>query len=177
MPKSLNRVTLLGHCGKDAALTYTTNGVPCAKFSLATSSSYKKGDEWIESTEWHNLVLWQKLAEIAGEHVHKGDKIMVEGRIQTRSWDDKKSGEKRYMTEIVVSDLYLLGGRRESGEHEERGERSNRGQDRGFDQRRGGGAAPKQEEEFTGATDSDIPFLFADESFPQCPRAWRRRLA
>lgn len=152
MPKSLNRVTLLGHVGKQPELKYTPQGTPVAKFSMATSSSYKKDGEWVEKTEWHNLVLWAKVAEVAAEHVNKGDKIMVEGRIETRSWDDKDSGVKKYMTEIVVHDLFLLGKKKE-GNGEGNGGNYQR---EGFDQTRSTSGRPVTEDD--PVTDSDIPF-------------------
>lgn len=112
--KSLNRVQLIGNLGKDPEVKFTPSGTPVAKFSIATNERFKdKSDQWQDRTEWHSVVLWQRLAEIAGEYLKKGSKVYVEGRLQTRSWDDKKSGEKRYATDIVVSDLILLGGRTE----------------------------------------------------------------
>jgi single-strand DNA-binding protein len=110
--KSLNRVTLLGNVGKDPEVKYTPQGTPVAKFSLATNERFKdKSGEWQDRTEWHNVVLWQRLAEIAGEYVKKGNQVYIEGRLQTRSWDDKSSGQKKYMTEIVANELILIGGR------------------------------------------------------------------
>lgn len=108
--KSLNRVQLIGNLGKDPEIKYTPSGTPVAKLNVATNERFKdKGGEWQDRTEWHNVILWQRLAEIAGEYLHKGGKVFIEGRLQTRSWDDKQSGEKKYMTEIVASDLILLG--------------------------------------------------------------------
>src|SRR5215470_2189956 len=112
MPKSVNKVILIGNLGKDPEIKYTPSGVPVAKFSLATNERYKdKSGEWQDRTEWHNIVAWQRLAEIVGEYVKKGSKVYVEGRLQTSSWEDKQSGEKKYRTEIVVNDLVLLSGR------------------------------------------------------------------
>ena len=114
MAKSVNKVILVGNLGKDPEVKFTPSGVPVAKFSLATNERYKdKGGEWQDRTEWHNIVAWQRLAEIVGEYVKKGSKIYIEGRLQTSSWEDKQSGEKKYRTEIVASDLVLLGGRGE----------------------------------------------------------------
>lgn len=119
MAKSVNKVILVGNLGKDPEVKFTPSGVPVAKFSLATNERFKsKSGEWEERTEWHNIIAWQRLAEIVGEYVKKGSKIYIEGRLQTSSWDDKQSGEKKYKTEIVASDLVLLGG--ESGERGER---------------------------------------------------------
>ena len=102
--KSLNRVTLIGNLGKDPEIKYTPSGAPVAKITLATNERYKdKSGEWQDRTEWHNVVLWQRLAEIAGEYLKKGGKVYVEGRLQTRSWDDKQTNQKKYMTEVVAT--------------------------------------------------------------------------
>ena len=114
--KSVNKVILIGNLGKDPEIKSTPSGTPVAKLALATNERYKdKNGEWQDRTEWHNVVLWQRLAEIAGEYLKKGGKVYIEGRLQTRSWDDKQTGQKKYMTEIVASDLVLLGGRGEGG--------------------------------------------------------------
>ena len=131
-----------------------------AKLTIATNERFKdKAGEWQDRTEWHNVVLWQRLAEIAGEYLKKGGKVYIEGRLQTRSWDDKTSGQKKYMTEVVASDLILLGGRGEGGgggdfAGNSRGSSSSaRGGDN-FDQR-----APEPEPAGAGPiTDEDIPF-------------------
>jgi single-strand DNA-binding protein len=156
MAKSVNKVILVGNLGKDPEVKYTPSGVPVAKFSLATNERYKdKGGEWQERTEWHNIVAWQRLAEIVGEYVKKGSKIYVEGRLQTSSWEDKQSGEKKYRTEIVVNDLVLLSGRGDSGEHDSRTSRG-AATNSSFDQRTSHGEehAPHPAE----ITDEDIPF-------------------
>src|SRR6201986_3335026 len=114
MAKSVNKVILVGNLGKDPEVKYTPSGVPVAKFSLATNERYKdKGGEWQDRTEWHNLVAYQRTAEIIRDYVKKGNKLYIEGRIQTRSWDDKTSGEKKYRTEIIIGELVLLSGRGE----------------------------------------------------------------
>ena len=98
MAKSVNKVILVGNLGKDPEVKFTPSGVPVAKFSLATNERYKdKGGEWQDRTEWHNIVAWQRLAEIVGEYVKKGSKIYIEGRLQTSSWEDKQSGEKKHV--------------------------------------------------------------------------------
>lgn len=109
MAKSLNRVMLIGNLGKDPELRYTTSGVAVATFSLATNESWKDQDgNTQERTEWHNIVAWKKLAEICGEWLKKGKKVYIEGRIQTRSYDDKNTGTKKYMTEIVAENMIML---------------------------------------------------------------------
>jgi len=110
MPKSVNKVILVGNVGKDPEVRYSQSGSPVANFSLATNERFKgRNDEWQERTEWHNIVAWQRLAEIVGEYVSKGSKVYVEGKLQTRNWDDRQSGEGKYRTEIVARDLLLLG--------------------------------------------------------------------
>src|SRR5215471_6916962 len=117
MAKSLNKVMLIGNLGKDPEVKYTPQGTPVAKLALATNERYKDRDgQWQDRTEWHNVVLWQRLAEIAGEYLKKGSKVYIEGRLQTRSWDDKQTNQKKYMTEVVASDLLLLSGRGDGGE-------------------------------------------------------------
>ena len=117
MAKSVNKVILIGNLGKDPEVKYTPSGTAVAKFSLATNERYKdKAGEWQDRTEWHNIVAWQRLAEIAGEYLKKGRSVYIEGRLQTHSWEDKQSGQKKYMTEVIANDLVLLGGRGEGGE-------------------------------------------------------------
>ena len=108
----VNKVILIGNLGADPEVRYTPDGVPVANFSLATSESWndRTSGEKQERTEWHRLVLWRKLAEIAGQYLKKGSKIYVEGKLQTRSWDDQ-SGQKRYATEVVVNDMQMLDSR------------------------------------------------------------------
>ena len=111
MSRSLNKVFLIGNVGKDPNVRYTAKGDPVATFPLATSEVWRDKDGQIqERTDWHNLVAWRKLAEIIQELVHKGSRVFVEGRIQTRSFEDR-SGERRYITEVVAENLLLLGPR------------------------------------------------------------------
>jgi single-strand DNA-binding protein len=157
MAKSVNKVILVGNLGKDPEGKYTPQGTAVAKMTVATSSSYKDktSGEWQETTEWHNVVLWQRLAEIAGEYLKKGNKVYIEGRLQTRSWDDKTSGQKKYMTEVVANELVLLGGpgggAGGGGGFQKRGAAA--GND--FDQR---SPEPEPAHADTGITDEDIPF-------------------
>lgn len=156
MAKSVNKVILVGNLGKDPEVKYTPSGVPVAKFSLATNERYKdKSGEWQDRTEWHNIVAWQRLAEIIGEYVKKGSKIYIEGRLQTSSWEDKQSGEKKYRTEVIASDLVLLGGRGEGGDSEGR---SSRGASAAssFDQRTS--HSDEHASHPAEITDEDIPF-------------------
>jgi single-strand DNA-binding protein len=153
MPKSVNRVTLLGNVGKDPEIKMLPSGQPVANLALATSDRFKdKAGEWQDRTEWHNLVAYQRVAEIIRDYVKKGNKLYVEGRIQTRSWDDQASGQKKYRTEIIVNDLVLLSGKGEGDMGSGGGQRSNTSS---FDQR-----APVHHDDFGGTeiTDDDIPF-------------------
>ena len=110
MPKSVNKVILVGNLGKDPEVKYTPSGVPVAKFSVATNERFKdKAGEWQERTEWHDVVAWQRVAEIVGEYVSKGSRVYIEGKLQTSSWEDRQSGQRKYRTEIVARDLVLLG--------------------------------------------------------------------
>src|SRR5277367_4307009 len=142
MAKSVNKVILLGNVGKEPEFKMLPSGQGVANFSIATTESYKdKSGERQEKTEWHNLVAYAKLAEIVRDYVKKGSKLYVEGRITTRSWDDKESGKKVYRTEIVMSDLSLLSGRGEgegggSGSYSRSG--SSASSSAGFDQRNSG---------------------------------------
>jgi len=146
--KSVNKVILIGNLGRDPEVKFTPSGVPVAKFSIATNERYKdKGGEWQDRTEWHNIIAWQRLAEIVGEYVKKGSKIYIEGRLQTSSWDDKQSGEKRYRTEVVASDLVLLGG--------EQGDDSRNDRHAHREQVHAGASTFQQSAEIT---DDDIPF-------------------
>src|SRR5512135_1286268 len=112
MAKSLNKVMLIGNLGKDPELRYTTSGVAVATFSVATNESWKDQDGNLqERTEWHNIVAWRKLAEVCGEWLKKGKRVYIEGRIQTRSYDDKNTGAKKYMTEIVADNMIMLDSR------------------------------------------------------------------
>jgi single-strand DNA-binding protein len=119
MAKSLNKVMLIGNLGKDPEIRYTGAGLPVATFSLATNESWKDQEGNLqERTEWHNIVAWSKLAEICQQYLKKGKKIYIEGRIQTRSYDDKNTGTKKYMTEIVAANMIMLdgGGNRGAGD-------------------------------------------------------------
>src|ERR1700728_69060 len=115
MAKSVNKVILLGNVGKDPEIRSTPGGTMVANFSLATSDRFQDAQgNWQDRTEWHNLVAFKRTAEIVRDYVKKGSKLYIEGKIQTRSWDDKESGQKRYRTEIIVNELVLLSGREES---------------------------------------------------------------
>ena len=152
MAKSVNKVILLGNVGKDPEIRATPGGTMVASFSLATTDRTKDSSgNRTDRTEWHNHVAFQRTAEIIRDYVKKGSKLYVEGKIQTRSWDDKTSGEKKYRTEIIVNDISLLSGR---GEGE--GGSYNRSSSTSYDQRT---SAPADDiGTSTEITDDDIPF-------------------
>ena len=158
MAKSVNKVILLGNVGKDPEIRATGGGTMVANFTLATSDRQKDAQgNWQDRTEWHNLVAFQRTAEIVRDYVKKGTKLYVEGKIQTRSWDDKESGQKRYRTEIIVNDLSLLSGRDDSGGGGGYSRSSNSSSSTAsFDQRPAAGQDDYAQN--TEISDDDIPF-------------------
>ncbi len=156
MARSVNKVILIGHLGKDPEVKYTPSGTPVAKFTLATNERYKDKDgNWQDRTEWHNITAWQRTAEIVGEYCKKGSQVYLEGRLRTDSWEDKETHQKKYRTEIVVNELVLLGGRG-SGEGGGGGEsRSRAASANSFDQR---GPEAEPAPQAGPITDEDIPF-------------------
>ena len=112
---SVNKVIIVGNVGRDPELRYTQSGQPVASFSIATNERFKDKDgNWKDRTEWHRIVAWARLAEICGEYLRKGSQVYVEGRIQTRDWEDKE-GNKRQTTEIIALGMQMLGRRGEGG--------------------------------------------------------------
>lgn len=108
---SLNKVMLIGNLGKDPEVRFTGGGQAVANFPIATTEKWKnKEGTWEEKTEWHNIVVWGKLAELCREYLHKGRSAYIEGRLQTRSWQDK-DGNKRYTTEVIAQTVQFLGGK------------------------------------------------------------------
>lgn len=115
--KGVNKAIIVGNLGKDPEVRYSANGSAIANCTIATTESWKDkntGDKQ-EKTEWHRVVFFGKLAEIAGEYLKKGSQVYVEGRLQTRKWQDKQ-GQDRYTTEIVANEMQMLGGKRASNE-------------------------------------------------------------
>jgi len=111
----VNKVVLIGHVGQDPEVRHLDSGVAVTSFNLATNESYKdKNGEKVTQTEWHRVVLWRGLAEVAEKYVKKGELLYIEGRIRTRAWDDK-DGNKRYTTEIVADEMKMLGKKSEQG--------------------------------------------------------------
>jgi len=138
----INKAILIGNLGRDPEIRTTPSGQTIAKFSVATSRRWTNREgERQERTEWHNIVCWGRQAEVAGQYLHKGKQIYIEGRIQTDSWEDRETGKKMYRTEIVCENFQMLGSRGDSG----------------------GGTPPRRPEpssdSFDGAAeDDDIPF-------------------
>jgi single-strand DNA-binding protein len=117
---SVNRVILLGNLGKDPEVRTLESGVKVASFSIATTDSYKnKAGEKIDTTEWHNIVAWKGLAEVAEKYLKKGSQIYLEGKIRQRSWEDKE-GVKKYITEIIADTFTMLGAKKDSGTQEQK---------------------------------------------------------
>ena len=104
----INKVILVGHLGKDPEVRHLEGGVTVASFPLATSESYVKENKRIEQTEWHNIVMWRGLADVAQKYLTKGKLVYIEGKLRTRSYEDKE-GHKRYSTEVVAESFKLLG--------------------------------------------------------------------
>ena len=151
MAKGVNKVFLLGHVGKEPEIRTTNGGMTIASFTVATADRQKDAQgDWQDKTEWHNMVAFQRTAEIVRDYVKKGTQLFIEGKIQTRSWEDKESGQKRYKTEILVNELSLLG--KPGGSEGSQGS-----------QRSSTNAAPTgggyASEEGMGITDDDIPFV------------------
>lgn len=152
---SVNKVILIGNLGRDPEVRYTPNGTAVAQVSIATTEAWKdkQSGENQERTEWHRVVFYSRLAEIVGEYLRKGSKIFIEGRLQTRKWQDKNSGQDRYTTEVIADSLQMLDGKGSGGSG---GGNSNAGQSDPFPQE-------KHDVEMTSAApvdnfDDDIPF-------------------
>ena len=161
MSKGTNKAILLGHVGKDPEIRSTAGGTVVACLSLATADRQRDGSgNWTDKTEWHNLVAFNRTAEIVRDYVKKGTQLFVEGKIQTRSWDDRDFGQKKYRTEILVNELTLLSGRqnRESGDSSySNSGGSVRGNTGGFVESRQA-AGEKYAYADQGISDDDIPF-------------------
>lgn len=111
----LNKCMVIGHLGRDPEMRYTANGSAVTTFSVATSRRYTSNGEQREETEWFNVVTWNRLAETCAQYLTKGRLVYVEGRLQTRSWDDQQTGQKRYRTELIAEEVKFLGGGRDGG--------------------------------------------------------------
>ncbi len=145
---SLNKIMLIGNLGRDPEIRYTPEGTPVANFSIATSENWTdKSGSRQEHTEWHNIVAWNRLADLSQKYLSKGRQVYIEGRIRTREWNDRE-GNKRRTTEVIATQMVLLGSRTQSSEMNvppsETATKANNEQDEAFGD--------------TGITDSDIPF-------------------
>jgi len=137
MSRGLNKVMIIGHLGRDPEMRYTPSGRPVTTFTVAVSRSWNSGDgERHSETEWFNVVAWGNLAETCKQYLGKGQQVYIEGRLQTRRWDDKE-GAKHTSVEIVANEMIFLGERREGAQHE---------------------AAPTGEENEPSATENEFPF-------------------
>jgi len=153
---SVNKAILVGRLGRDPETRYTSGGQAVANFTLATDESYKdRSGERQKRTEWHRIVLWGKLAEIAQQYLKKGMLVYVEGRIQTRQWEDKRDGQKRTTTEIVGNVMRMLTSRAESAAAGAgvAGSGTSRTHDPDFE-----GVPPSDEPPAPEISDEDIPF-------------------
>jgi len=152
MARGINKVILVGNLGADPETRYTASGAAVTNIRLATSESWrdKQTGEQQERTEWHRVVFFNKLAEIAGEYLRKGRQVYIEGSLRTRKWQDQ-SGQDRYTTEIVADEMQMLGGRDDasSGGYQDNG---------GFRNKGGGSQQPQSPEGEPDFGDDDIPF-------------------
>jgi len=159
MARGLNKVMLIGNLGADPEIKYTAGGTPIANLRLATAESRKnKEGQWEDTTEWHRIVMFGRSAEVCKDYLKKGSKIYIEGRIQTQSWDDKQSGQKRFMTEIVGNQMVMLDAK---GSNDYSGQQSQQSQPRG-------GQPQQQQQQSSGGYDAppdnlpqmddDLPF-------------------
>lgn len=149
MPKSLNKAQIIGHLGQDPELRYTGSGTAVGNLSVATNETYTNSDgETVQKTEWHTVVCWEKLAEVVNEHLSKGDRLYVEGPLETRTWEDRDGNERR-TTQIKALDVIFLGD----------GSPSGRGNGQDFDRRPAD--APSKESpggDETFEPDDELPF-------------------
>src|SRR5574340_330175 len=171
---SVNKVILIGRLGKDPETRYMTNGEAVTNATLATSETWKdKSGEKQEKTEWHNLVFYRRLAEIAGEYLKKGSQIYVEGKLQTRKWQTKE-GQDRYTTEIVVNEMTMLGDKRSGGDAG--GNSEGRG-DQTQGKPSGGAGAGQSAKSSFDSFDDDIPFMDCSLEFDITGMKHARRIS
>jgi len=157
MARGINKVILVGNLGNDPEVRYANNGSAIANISVATTDSWKDKNtgEQQEKTEWHRVVMFNRLGEIAGEYLKKGSQVYIEGRLQTRKWQDQ-SGQDRYTTEIVANEMQMLGGRGGGSDMSGGGYQAQPAQK---PQQQGqGGAQPASQPQPSNDFDDDIPF-------------------
>lgn len=153
MARGVNKVILIGNLGKDPEVRYTPSGLAVANATLATSESWKdkQSGEMQERTEWHRVVFYQRLAEIAGEYLRKGSKVYVEGKIRTTKWQDKTTGQDRYTTEIIADSMQMLDSKGSSGSNSASDSSS-------FEKSTASNASAPSEAVPVDTFDDDIPF-------------------
>ncbi len=151
---SVNKVILIGNLGRDPEVRYTPNGLAVANITIATTEQWKdkQSNENQERTEWHRVVFYHRLAEIAGEYLHKGSKIFIEGRLQTRKWQDKTTNQDRYTTEIIADSMQMLDSKG-SGAHS-----NNHSEAPGHTSEKSGADMEQPQAAATDNFDDDIPF-------------------
>ncbi len=155
MARSLNKVMLIGNLGADPEIRYTANGTAVANLRVATAENRKnKEGEWEERTEWHRVVLYSRQAEIAKDYLRKGSKVYIEGRIETRSWEDQ-SGQKHYSTEIIANDMFFLDTKSPGGGQDQPESRQPKRQSGGPG---GGPQRPKSAPPQNFPEEDDLPF-------------------
>lgn len=148
--RGLNRVQIIGNLGRDPEMRFTQGGTPVTNFSVAVSRSWQSRDgELREETEWFRVVAWTRLAEIANEYLRRGSKVYVEGRLATRTWQDRE-GNERTTTELVAQEMIMLGGRDEGPQRDDHD-----GQRGGYSDGQGAGRSAAQDDEISP---DDLPF-------------------
>ncbi|MBN2803410.1 MAG: single-stranded DNA-binding protein [Deltaproteobacteria bacterium] len=156
MADGVNKVILVGNLGKDPELGYTQGGTARCRFPLATGETFNsKTGEKQERTEWHNIVVWGKQGETVGKYLSKGRQVYLEGSLRTRSWDDEKTGQKKYMTEVNAQKIIFLGGKGDGGQSGGGGHGGSAPASNGFDSK------DQHRDEMMGGSfgdDDDIPF-------------------
>ena len=158
MARGVNKVILIGNLGQDPELRYTGSGTAVCNMRLATNERYKdRDDNWVDRTEWHNVVTWGSLAETCNEYLQKGSRVYFEGQLQTRSWEDR-DGNTRYTTEVKAREMMFLDGRGDSMDGD--GDFNQDRQPQQFDQRapQRGQKQPPSEQEETFEPDDELPF-------------------
>ncbi|MEO5573948.1 MAG: single-stranded DNA-binding protein [Gammaproteobacteria bacterium] len=160
MARGVNKVILIGNLGKDPEVRYMPSGGAVANVTLATTDSWndKETKEKQERTEWHNVVFYNRLAEIVGEYLKKGSSVYVEGSLRTRKWQDKTTGADRYMTEIIASEMQMLGSKGGGGASAAYSEDTGAGQARGAGSAKSQPASGEQGGPSASDFDDDIPF-------------------
>jgi single-strand DNA-binding protein len=129
----INKVILVGHLGKDPEVRHLENGTTVVNFPLATSETYNKDGRRIEQTEWHNIVMWRALADVAAKYLQKGKLVYIEGKLRTRSFEDRE-GHKKYITEVVAENFTMLGRRSDTDPHQQESGASQPGQQKSDEQ-------------------------------------------